>query len=180
MNVNAANALLKTLEEPPGAMYLVLGSHRAGSLAPTVRSRCQTFTIPRDSAAARAWLTDSAARALLEDYDGAPLRAARGAQLGERPIARMLEELAAGQGVIDELLALDPGRLSARWARWLVRALGGDTSLPGSGSLNPRRAFAFADELLWFHDQVTRSGSANVRLLLERLCYRWRLCMPSK
>ena len=40
MNRNAANALLKTLEEPPARSVLILVSHRPGSLAATIRSRC--------------------------------------------------------------------------------------------------------------------------------------------
>jgi DNA polymerase III subunit delta' len=41
MNRNAANALLKTLEEPPARALFVLVSHSAGRLLPTIRSRCQ-------------------------------------------------------------------------------------------------------------------------------------------
>ena len=93
MNVNAANALLKTLEEPPGAMHLILGSHSAGTLAPTVRSRCQSFAVPRDRALAADWLSAPAAQALLDDYDGAPLLATRGAEAGERPIGEIFAEL---------------------------------------------------------------------------------------
>ena len=180
MNVNAANALLKTLEEPPGAMYLVLGSHNAGALAPTVRSRCQTFAIPRQTAQAADWLTDAAARALLDDYDGAPLQAAQGARLGERPIGQVLADLSGGKPVIDELLSLDAGRLSTRWSRRLVRTLAGERSVPAIGNLNYRRAFAFADELTRFHAQATRSSSANIRLLLERLCFHWRLLVQPR
>ncbi len=45
MNRNAANAVLKMLEEPPKrAMFLVL-SHAPGKLLPTIRSRCQTLTL---------------------------------------------------------------------------------------------------------------------------------------
>ena len=175
MNVNAQNALLKTLEEPPGAMFLILGTNSRGSLAATVLSRCQTFSIPRDRAAAAGWLRNPAANALFDDYDGAPLQAMRGAEAGERPIAELLGDLAAGRPVIDELLGLDASRLSARWTRWLVRALGGDPETPATPDLNVRRAFLFAEELTRFHDQVNRSGSANVKLLLERLCYQWRL-----
>ena len=180
MNANAANALLKILEEPPGAMYFILGTHSAGSLAPTVRSRCQLFAIPRDAALAAAWLSEPAAKALLDDYDGAPLRAAEGAQSSERPIAEVLADLADGRAVVEELLSLDPGRLSARWARWVVRALAGDGAASAIADLNPRRALAFVDELLWFHGQVTRTNSANVRLLLERLCHRWRSLLSSR
>ncbi len=175
MNLNAANALLKTLEEPPGAMTLILGTDSAGSLAPTVRSRCQIYSIPRNAAQAAQWLSEPAARALLEDYDGAPLQAALGAQSDERPMAELLADLARGRPVIDEMAALDVRRLSARWTRWLVRALAGATELPESGQLSPRRALAFADELTRFHEQVVRTNSVNVRLLLERLCHHWRL-----
>eukprot|EP00913_Durusdinium_trenchii_P021235 g19948.t1 len=45
LNRNAANAILKILEEPPrGAMFLVL-SHAPGKLLPTIRSRCQTLRL---------------------------------------------------------------------------------------------------------------------------------------
>jgi len=40
MNVNAANALLKILEEPPDRALLFLVSHAPGRLLPTIRSRC--------------------------------------------------------------------------------------------------------------------------------------------
>ena len=42
MNANAANALLKNLEEPPSRTLFILRSHAAGGLLPTIRSRCQT------------------------------------------------------------------------------------------------------------------------------------------
>lgn len=57
MNTSAANALLKTLEEPPGALRLVLTAHDPDALLPTVRSRCQRVAIavpPREQALA--WL----------------------------------------------------------------------------------------------------------------------------
>ena len=41
MSVNAANSLLKTLEEPPGNALIILLTENAGMLLPTVRSRCQ-------------------------------------------------------------------------------------------------------------------------------------------
>lgn len=45
MNRNAANAVLKMLEEPPKrGMFLVL-SHAPGKLLPTIRSRCQTLKL---------------------------------------------------------------------------------------------------------------------------------------
>lgn len=41
LNVNAANAILKTLEEPPPRGVLLMVSHAPGRLLPTIRSRCR-------------------------------------------------------------------------------------------------------------------------------------------
>ena len=43
MSVNAANSLLKTLEEPPGNAIIILLTENADMLLPTVRSRCQSI-----------------------------------------------------------------------------------------------------------------------------------------
>ena len=57
MNETAANALLKTLEEPPGRLRLLLTASDAETLLPTVRSRCQRVAIERPSTdEAVAWL----------------------------------------------------------------------------------------------------------------------------
>lgn len=40
---SAANALLKSLEEPPAGTYFVLIAHRPARLLPTIRSRCRTL-----------------------------------------------------------------------------------------------------------------------------------------
>lgn len=45
MNRNAANALLKILEEPPERAVLILISHNPGILLPTIRSRCRTLRL---------------------------------------------------------------------------------------------------------------------------------------
>jgi DNA polymerase III subunit delta' len=45
MNDNAANALLKVLEEPPPRGLLMLVSHAPGRLLPTIRSRCQRLDL---------------------------------------------------------------------------------------------------------------------------------------
>ena len=44
-NINATNALLKTLEEPPAQTHIILISHRPGRLLPTIRSRCQAYPL---------------------------------------------------------------------------------------------------------------------------------------
>ena len=45
MNPNAANALLKLLEEPPAKVTILLVSHQPGRLLPTIRSRCRTLRL---------------------------------------------------------------------------------------------------------------------------------------
>lgn len=45
LNRNAANALLKTLEEPPARSILMLVAHRPGLVLPTVRSRCRRLSL---------------------------------------------------------------------------------------------------------------------------------------
>lgn len=57
MNAITANALLKTLEEPPGDTRFVLASEAAHLLLPTIRSRCLTHTMTWPTASeASAWL----------------------------------------------------------------------------------------------------------------------------
>ena len=46
MNENAANALLKGLEEPPAAAVFILVSGRPAQLLPTIRSRCVALPVP--------------------------------------------------------------------------------------------------------------------------------------
>jgi DNA polymerase III subunit delta' len=57
MNANAANALLKLLEEPPAGALLLLLSHRPGQLTQTIVSRCQKLKLsPPDWGTCLAWL----------------------------------------------------------------------------------------------------------------------------
>lgn len=45
MNANAANGILKLLEEPPSGALLLLVAHRPGALLPTIRSRCRVLRL---------------------------------------------------------------------------------------------------------------------------------------
>ena len=45
LNINAANALLKSLEEPPPRTIFLLLSSQPGRLLPTIRSRCRTLDL---------------------------------------------------------------------------------------------------------------------------------------
>lgn len=60
----AANALLKSLEEPPVGTFFLLISHRPGRLLPTIRSRCRMLRFPAlDDAAIDTILRDQAPQA---------------------------------------------------------------------------------------------------------------------
>lgn len=57
LETDAANALLKTLEEPPAQTLFILVSHSPGRLLPTIKSRCRTLRFqPVDHDVMTAWL----------------------------------------------------------------------------------------------------------------------------
>lgn len=86
---NAANALLKNLEEPPAGTIFLLISHAPGKLLPTIRSRCRLLRFeamrePEVAQALRAALPDADEEeiaTLVAAADGAPGRALRFAGL---------------------------------------------------------------------------------------------------
>jgi DNA polymerase III subunit delta' len=86
MNDTAANALLKTLEEPPGPVRLILTSSEPMRLLATVRSRCQQHALrPPPPEAALAWLRErglAGPEVLLAAAGGRPLAALALAQEG--------------------------------------------------------------------------------------------------
>ena len=77
MNPAAANALLKTLEEPQADTYFLLVSHQPGRLPATIVSRCQRLDAPFPARGqARAWLASQGfadGDKLLDQAGGAPL-----------------------------------------------------------------------------------------------------------
>ncbi len=89
MNAVAANALLKTLEEPPGTARFVLATGASQSLPPTIRSRCQALYLPvpvRD--VALQWLTEQGVdrpETILSVTGGQPLEALAWMQDGVDP-----------------------------------------------------------------------------------------------
>ena len=80
MNLQAANALLKMLEEPPASVVFLLVTHNKDRLLPTIKSRCRPFLLPAPSAEeALGYLKTQntpQAEALLAFHSGAPLFAA--------------------------------------------------------------------------------------------------------
>ncbi len=86
LNAHAANALLKTLEEPPAGTRLLLTTADPSLLLPTVRSRCQNLVLPVPaSRLACEWLNGlgvAAPETLLDACSGRPLEALALAQAG--------------------------------------------------------------------------------------------------
>ncbi len=109
----AANALLKTLEEPPARTLFLLVSHGPGRLLPTIRSRCRTLRFqPLDDAAVRTvvrterpGIDATELDALVRIAAGAPGRALRFAGLDIGALTASLERLAAS-GATADVLAL--------------------------------------------------------------------------
>jgi DNA polymerase-3 subunit delta' len=95
MNENAANALLKGLEEPPPAAVFILVSHRPAQLLPTIRSRCVAIPVPiPPREAALEWLSGQGVKEpqrWLAYAGGAPLRAVDYAARGPAPLAPVTE-----------------------------------------------------------------------------------------
>jgi DNA polymerase-3 subunit delta' len=114
LNVNAANAVLKTLEEPPARGVILLISHSPGRLLPTIRSRCRRLavTAPNLSLAAamveqRAGVSAHEADRLARMAKGAPGRALQLAAAGA------LEADDAAGEILRKLPDLDEGALLA-------------------------------------------------------------------
>jgi DNA polymerase-3 subunit delta' len=79
LNANAANSLLKTLEEPPPRTLILLVTDQIGRLIATIKSRCQRVMVPApDEATALTWLKMQGiadAELALGQAGGAPLDA---------------------------------------------------------------------------------------------------------
>jgi DNA polymerase-3 subunit delta' len=195
LNANAANSLLKTLEEPPGASLLLLVTAQPARLPATVRSRCQrvSFTPPSLEVAVP-WLATRVTggldpETLLHVAGGAPRVAL--AYAGEdrwrrrRELLECYEQLQAGR--------LDPIRAAESWTqgdlaenlRWLI---GWHTDLirlkmdaepprlsnPDLRSVlrrwadrqSPRALFDRLDAAIRLHD-LCATTQVNAQLLLE-------------
>jgi DNA polymerase III subunit delta' len=104
LNVTAANALLKTLEEPPAGTRLLLSAGDPEHLLPTVRSRCQLLRLPPPAAeVSRQWLGERGHRepeVLLAAAGGRPLDALALVEAGIDAAAwtALPRALARGQG----------------------------------------------------------------------------------
>lgn len=138
MNHVTANALLKTLEEPPGDARFVLASESAHQLLPTIRSRCLGHTM--------SWPQADEALAWLEQQDVKPADA-----------AVLLR--AAGGRPEDALLLARSGRGAAQWSA-LPRAIArGDGSVLGDWA--PAQAIDALQKLC--HDMLSVHAGSRPR-----------------
>jgi len=150
----AANALLKTLEEPPGGAVLILTVRNPTSVLPTIRSRCQEIRLPLPDVAA---LVSSDASNPL-DPQGARLQArVTAAQIGEAA-RQEPERLAAEWQVCREVWRLlmggDPGAVIA----WV------DASVKGRDDALKAWLAAFG---LWLRDGMLLAAGVEA----EALCF---------
>jgi DNA polymerase-3 subunit delta' len=113
LNVNAANALLKTLEEPPPKGVLLMVAHSPGRLLSTIRSRCRRLSfapLDQETAAAfvraRADVSEEAALRLAKMSGGAPGRALALAAAEAIALDDAARELLAQLPRVDEAMAL--------------------------------------------------------------------------
>ena len=118
LNRFAANALLKTLEEPPSRTLLVLVTTQPSRLPPTVLSRCQRLRVGAPARAEGvAWLTALRGtgdwNAALDVLGEAPMLAARAEP---QELAQIAAEV---RGTLDALASgsADPVAAAERWAR---------------------------------------------------------------
>jgi DNA polymerase-3 subunit delta' len=205
LHVAAANALLKTLEEPPPRTLIALVTARPARLPATVRSRCQAVEFPVPAPApALAWLGAQARR---DDWrlwlglaGGAPLAAAALVESG------FAERRAAALGALVDLTEgrADPTAVAAVWAgedprtvlRWFATVImdlirlaqaGPDAEL---GNADARARLQTLGQRLHlrplhrFLDAVQRAhalldSSVNPQLMLDALLIAWAARLES-
>jgi DNA polymerase-3 subunit delta' len=194
MNTAAANALLKTLEEPGAGTVMILISDQSARLPATIRSRCQRldFLLP-NAAEAIAWLkrqgVDGAAQALeaAAGNPGLALELSRGGGLALRT------------EVASDLLNLwqrkaAPAEVANRWAKtegerrtWFAAQLAeAEAAAQARGQRGPLALTAISDFnklALWFREagRVREQLRSPVRseLLLLELLLAWRGLAPA-
>ena len=115
METPTANALLKSLEEPPQGTYFLLIAHRIGRLLPTIRSRCRVLNFPR--------VSDDDMQAIL-------VREAPQASNDERDAA--IAAASGSPGAAIDFVKLDLGRIHTLMQKI---AIGGDQDFSLRGQL---------------------------------------------
>ena len=203
MNVNAANALLKSLEEPSGDTVLLLISHQPSRLLPTIKSRCVQQACPLPGAAASLeWLAralpDEPAEALEELLalsGGSPLTAqrlhgqgARAARAGGRGVKKLLKQQIAASQLAESWNSVPLPLLFDWFCDWTLGILRYQLTRDeeGLGLADMRKVIqylgdksgqakvlAMQDWLLQQRQKVLNKANLNRVLLLEALLVQW-------
>ena len=186
LNVISANALLKTLEEPPAAVRIVLSADDPQALLPTLRSRCQRLplTVPPPEQA-RDWLKGQGidgAEILLPAAGGRPQEVL--AMVADGIVSRLWSEIPAWvrQGRSDGLQSLPIPRaidvLQKVCSDALAVALGARPQYFPAQAIPPG---AVADRLAQWWTRLTDAARHadhpwNAGLLIESLVLHGRAC----
>jgi DNA polymerase-3 subunit delta' len=169
MNLSAANAFLKELEEPrPGTVYLLV-SHAPARLLPTLRSRCRTLRF--------ASLGEAETLQVIEAGlpDAAPAERAALARLAAGAPGSILSLAGADLAGLEQ--ALDRVARGEGSAAALARGFAGQAAIPKLEALAlmvPRRLAAAAratpgPELFALYDEAEALGRDAVRLAYDRV-----------
>ncbi|MDR9425032.1 MAG: DNA polymerase III subunit delta' [Marinobacter sp.] len=134
LNINAANALLKTLEEPLADVTLLLLQESGRPVLPTIRSRCQSLTIPVPSLGqGQEWLTGQVAQLPEDSRPGAEVLAKSLMLAGNAP--RLALEYATGEfpglrdKAFDAFRQFMKGRMTVGEAAKQFKAIGLENTL---------------------------------------------------
>lgn len=182
MNVNASNALLKSLEEPAADTYLLLVCHRLHRLPATIRSRCQMLKLSLpDTQQSLPWLDQitggrEQSEKLLSLADGRPLLAEQlyhSNGVDALAATRLgLQGLLKGQVSLPDAIALlgDIGieEFLAHLAMELNLHLR-ELSRCQLTSTQGRGAFRLLDEISRLQRAVSAGANPNRQLLVEAL-----------
>ncbi len=202
MNTNAANAVLKMLEEPGQNTLFILVSQLPGRLMATIRSRCQAYLLSAPEAPqAQAWLEQrlggvEQARSALTGCTRAPLTALRLIEADQRDILSQQLELmldvaghrlavcdAAQRLVKHDSLALL--QTLEAWSAELIRTVmthdRQNLRTPALTILLPplsaagrvEKLFEFIDRIREYRHYFRSRANPNPQLMLEELLLRW-------
>jgi DNA polymerase III delta prime subunit len=115
MNTQAANALLKTLEEPAGQTLLLLVTHAPLRLLPTIQSRCQRIVLSQEE---EIYVSDEYREqtlAVLRQFGGDdPMRAFSGAEIFKELFAKIRKEIEKTEPVPTDANKLEKEIVEAR------------------------------------------------------------------
>ena len=193
MNSQAANALLKSLEEPPPRQLFLLASHNPWRLPPTVRSRCQQHVLPTPTTEqAQQWLGEQglnaqSATAALAAAGGQPMTALALYQDGElqRRDARRhdWEQLLAQQYTASALAAAwqNDAQRSLNWlATWLADSARREAAAANSSTL--RGLCAAFDAVSHASGLLSTTSVTNLRprLVLEDVLEQCLRCLRNR